>query len=370
MAKNYGKLAQRGRSVDILSSKATAQPIFTDEEKKTIAGEHGRLVDDLWKQDIDALARELKPQLDLLQAAVSDKSLIRAIEARGLGTNLGVGGQTIALEAHMAHSSALSLCDGHLTSPPYTSGDPMTEEFGADVIPLSGPGDLKTFSELALPAEGALSVGVSNGNFFESTIHPSAEDFVLGDANSARASIGYYLACVPGAPLQRATRMNVTIDVAVGEPSRSFFLLMVGDPLSPGMGIVGVRGVIYLTLSGSESSGPQTHTRRFLNSAQNFVGPIDGSMEPLRNFTVSESLHLGPGATWIYVNVEVRLRAFRFVFGPVEERKGFSMIDLRSPDHDTHRVNFILEPGGPVRIPKISMTFCPVEVLAPGSVMA
>jgi hypothetical protein len=368
MVKKYERPVE-GKSIeDLISSKIESLPQnLTEAEIRYIGEQLEKRNDDLHRREMEELTRELKPHLELLGATRDDEHLHRAIRARGPSLSLLDPGQTDIPKAQLAHRNELLSpgCNGYLTSPPYSIGSPLIEKVGEPAIPIGEPVNFHTGSSLALWEEGLCEVGVAFGKYPGSAIFPERE-FGIDEANHAGASLYEYSFISLGEAFDRGATVKVTVDVEIGDPSKSFFFLI------PAQGpLVGVLGEVTLFLVGQFLNGDNVSPRVrkvFLFRVEDSQGPIT-SVEPLRNFTISTTMPLKPDADKVLACVGVSLNAFRlFGVGPVEEREGFAMIDLRSPDRvnsaiqpSAPEIHSILEPAGPVKIPKISFTYCPLQ---------
>ena len=157
-----------------------------------------------------------------------------------------------------------------------------------------------------------------------------------------------------------AQSMKVTVDVRIGEASESPVLLFRGANGSAGSGLVGVMGVIFLTLISSRAiGGSRTQRKRFLLSwKSNIINSFSNTLyEPV--FSLSETLGLRPGREGsAIIGVGVQLLAFRA--GVDDPRGGFSGVDFRGSGTSPLWWG---GPRGPIRIPEISVVFCPQEHL-------
>lgn len=367
MARNY----KSKTTEQILSSKGFPKPQFTKEELAVIAREQTKLIDEDMKREINDFAdKVLKPWFDLstaAQEAGQDDPVTKAMADLGResplrATNVpefrAAGGPRAALSKAIFSSH----CDLTFLTPPYppdsTFGGPSPEQVGADVEGL-GLG-YKTRSMLAIPAEGVLSVGVANGRHGNLWTYPSADRWRYGDANSAGANI-LYIVDVPYSPFPVYTRMEVAIDVTIGDGSPYAPIgLIRGFEDSIGYGVVGVMGIIHLTLVGSMSDGgPRKDRKKFLcewGSASTGGSDSAGTSVYENNFSLSATLGMKPGATWSAVTVAVNLLAFRA--GVDDPSGGWSGVDLRTPDVPTSDIWFGRRAGGPIRIPQMSISFC------------
>lgn len=249
----------------------------------------------------------------------------------------------------------------------------VPNQFTATALPsglLPAAEELKTFSRLAIPSEGELSLGVGLGSFetitgrvvhLPSESHPQSFPIMGGllEVTRAQASLGYHFA-VPGAPLRRQTDIEVTVDFAVGNPARPFYVVI---PPRLGPPIVQAFGVANVTLL-SSSGGEAAARTRFLEHREGASG-IVGTPVQLREFNISQKLALEAETNWMYIGIEVLLEVQRWFIlppPPAEERPGLAVIDLRSPAHDTHDIHFVLGASGPVRVLRIGTTLCPEPV--------
>ncbi len=365
MSRAYKKSRSAKAVVELLSTKAASEPHFNESEQAAIARYLKATADPGWAAKLRTLDSDLRREL--------------------------------ALTAQPTTASTLrDWCDDRVISPPYTFGHPLVEEAGNDAKifpPESKEGDgpssktqrfvpvgLKTYAQLAVPNEGILSLGVGLGKARAGswrTVHPPSKEIpqsfpVPGgvlEVTQARASLGYLATDIPPPPIQGNIALNVTVHVTVGDPPRPFYLFIPpvrGADQTPFPFLLqafGSASLVVLT-SGQAAHGEPT---LFLERQETITGPIGSQLE-LRDLSLSQSLLLERNTRWVFVAVEVRLAVQRwFVLPPppLSERAGFVMIDLRSPEHSRQVIHSVLGAGGPVRIPQISMTFCPIEIFPP-----
>ena len=277
-------------------------------------------------------------------------------------------------------------CSLVVAPPPYSTGGPLDEQFGADSVVISDDIELgptssassvastgKTFSALALPEVGELSLGVGLGTIrtspaFRSVYPPQEEhDSVVGapyllDVSSATANLLHFANPIPGAPLVIKSSVKVTVDVTVGNVE-SFYLVDVSGSNPP----------IYVQAFGSARLVVTSSTGRVNEASIPFLDHKETpqsayEVNVLREFSVSQDLKLDVGTKWISAFVAVRLAVQRLFLGgilkpPVNDRGGFVIIDLRSPAVPTQQIHPILKPGGPIRVSRLAMTFCPEEIV-------
>lgn len=353
---------------EILVAKGVPKLGLTKAEERIIHNEQEKYVKKLMEREIDELGQLLKPRLDLekaMQEAGPDSPLAEAVKdispkaRRYTEDHLGFRAPPRAREAA---STALRSrnCDVSVLTPPYFKGHPIPEEVGDDA---TGAFAGLTSSALAIPSAGTLSIGVANGQWLR-THWPSSEKWLFADANSARASIFHFLPfSVPEPPVfPRKKRMEVTIDVIVGDPVQPPI-----DPLKlitgslPGW--VGVMGVMSLTLAGDQETwAPRTNRKIFLLRSAASPGTIPFPINDidLGQFSLSETLVLKPGATWAAVNVLASLWAFRA--GVSDPLGGFSGIDLRTQDPSipTHAIVPGQAAAGPIIIDTMGIALCPL----------
>ncbi len=366
---------------EILSSHEVPKLSFTGTEQAIIAREQRSRVGGLFKSEFDAVSiRILKPWLELSTAAhqagpdsLSGKTM-EEIRRGAIPRTIDHADLRVPPISGLLRDGILrsSHCSTITLEPPYTAGGPLVsavggplvEQVGDAVIKRDGPLDpavWKTTSSLALPAEGILSLGVGNGNFLGS-IYPSRDGWLFGDANSATAEL-FYIAVNPKGSCPNLTSAQVTIDVSIQNPILGgHALLLPGGANSTGHGLVGLFGKMYLTLHGAKSlGGPRTSSKTFLLSWT--PGSGVGEWEP--NFSLSETIGLGPGAGLIAISIAVKLQAFRA--GVDDPSGGFSGIDCLIDTIPTASVVPFRGPG-PIKIQTIGMTFCsddfiPADVL-------
>jgi hypothetical protein len=368
----------------ILASKMASRPEFDDSERVALGRFHRALADRQWSQTLRARNEELGHDMLLQLSGDDDEVLRRDVNLRRPPPRAVE--EALPGTAHDATIGRLAAgCFGHVTPPPYTTGDPLVEEVGpnASVVPgqtkpaapaggLAANG-VATFSQLALPTEGALSLGVALGKapFLAGfTLYPPAHEYPqtfpvpggLLEVTSARGNLGHYFACLPGAPLNAAMVADVTVDVTVGVEPRPFYL--VRAPAS-GPPILQAFGVINVVVSGSGGETAQ-HEALFLEHREGASGPL-GTPVVSRELAVSRRLNLRRGTTWVYVGVEARVEVQRFFIlppPPAGKREGFVSIDLRSRAPATNPVDHLLDRGGPLKVPRIAITLCPQQVFA------
>ncbi|MGH2534208.1 MAG: hypothetical protein ACRDJW_18220 [Thermomicrobiales bacterium] len=390
MCETASNPADAGAVAKILSSKGAAASRFSDSERGAIAAHHRALADRRWTESLHARSE-----------ALHHHALLHAVQDQEVGSlrnavTWGPVSSQIVEQARPRNARTSGIgqspigCDAHRTSPPYALGDPLQEDVGvgATVLVSDDPvapvfagvvpdlNNLKTFSQLALPNDGKLSLGVGLGkvrvgaNVY--TLHPPAMEFPqtfpirggLLEVTNAKASLGYHLAVLPGAPLQVEKLLKVAVDIIVGEQSRPFYLV---NPPAMGPPILQAFGVAHLVVSSSDG-GVAEDDVVFLEHREGAF-QIFGTPTVMREFSIAQTLTLLPGTRWVYVGIEVRLEVHRwFILPPppdVEDREGFVMIDLRSPAHNTQPIHHLLAPGGSVNVPHIGMTICrPDEVFA------
>jgi hypothetical protein len=184
----------------------------------------------------------------------------------------------------------------------------------------------------------------------------------LLDVSSATANLLHFANPIPGAPLVIKSSVKVTVDVTVGNVE-SFYLVDVSGP-NPPMYVQAFGSARLLVTSStgrvSEASLPFLDHKETPQSAY--------EVNVLREFSVSQDLKLDVGTKWISAFVAVRLVVQRLFLGgilkpPLNDRGGFVMIDLRSPAVPTQLIHPILKPGGPIRVSRLAMTFCPEEII-------
>lgn len=383
MSDRYEEPDAAKAAVKILSSKFML-PRFTEAEGAAIAKYQRARADRELDEEIRTFSDDLKRELALARAAQEDELLRRALTLRSPVTPQGAGHVQARPALHGLGDRLRAGCNAHVASPPYSTGDPLMEQVGSDAIfvpnqftatalpsgLLPAAEALKTFSQLAIPGEGELSLGVGLGSFetitgrvvhLPSESHPQSFPVMGGllEVTRAQASLGYHFA-VPGAPLRRQTDIEVTVDFAVGDPARPFYVVI---PPRLGPPIVQAFGVANVTLL-SSSGGEAAARTRFLEHREGASG-IFGTPVQLREFSISQKLALETETSWMYIGIEVLLEVQRWFIPPpppAEERPGLAVIDLRSPAHDTHDIHFVLGAGGPVRVLRIETTLCPEPV--------
>jgi len=369
--------------IDLFSAKVHHAPDFNETEMDTIANYVKEISDR--ERGHDSLSDDLRYELELFTAAQSDESFRKILDMRRPLPQTITRQDSVesAVPPPVSH-----LCNSHITSPAYSFGYPLAEEVGSSVTFLRHPveaapsvlaisgllpsvQDLRTYSQLALPNEGELSLGLGLGKSpaiggtlihpasWEATGHPLSPTG-FAEVTQARASIGHFFACIPGAPLKQSTEMQVSVDVTVGQVWRPFLLTI---PLTiPGSGILYASGTANLVLL--DSTGQEAQQRlKFLEYAW-FDGGVASPARGLREFSITRGLTLRPGTVWVYIGIEIFLEVSRLFFPPpppANERTGFVMIDLRSPNHATKAIHPVFGAGGPVRVPRIRLIFCPEQ---------
>ena len=360
----------------LLSSKVDPSPRFTKEERTIIAQYQNSLMDALLEEDRSALMRDMEKPLALLRSGASDDALQHALKDIRPGTGLRPREQTSVRTARMVHASKiLDLCNGYLTQPPYQSGFPLVEEAGRVVVGSTGPTNLRTFSWLSRPAEGALSVGVSMGDSPEDTIHPVKEVHHGIEESYAYANLEFYVFAQQFPSIADGGTMTVTADFTVPLRSPDVFAVSSGEVSSiwakPIHRIavdevdetctVAVSAKATLALLGSESSQASVGSDFFLRALKGGGKPTppDG---PHHNLSISETLPLAKGTRGVGIIVSAMLYVVRQNFE--KGQVGYGAIDLRSPVHSKYRVDQCLEAGGPISVPTISLVICPRQELA------
>jgi len=316
------------------------------------------------KREFDAYAEQVfKPSMDLAkvaQDAGADSPLAQSMEALARGSPI-LPVQPSDPAAPCRTSLQMHVLPGGLCrppvveGPPYTIGGPIPEQVGP---PATGPSSVfRTFSSLAVPAVGKLSVGVANGNLGALGTYPSSDGWLFGEANIAGANI-LHVASVSGGPYTVPACVHVSVNVQAGHPTMPFpYALIEGGSGSTGNGLVGIFGKMYLELYGANPIGevPRRTSHVFVLAWKSRSGIPVSTVFPL-NFSMSETLGLRPGSNWVAANIAVRLMAFRA--GVDDPAGGFSGIDLRAPDEITHGLWFLQPAGGPIQISNLTMTFC------------
>jgi hypothetical protein len=292
-----------------------------------------------------------------------------------------------------AHVAELNLmlrsCNSLVAAPPYSIGGPLQEEFGIEATtviedpeaqPVSGSsalppdalvGPMRTFSQLAIPGEGAVSVAAALGkvrvNPFALSVHTPTIEYpwvfhsVVAETE-ALGNLGYAVPVVPmpNAPFSHRTRIDVDVDLTIGTEQQPFHLIVPHSTLQRAFGFVHVN----VMLSGGESgTAAGVFLEHFTSGKETFGTPtVRWQLRPRASLVLPP----GTGSQSMYVGVEAAVVCQQFFFGsappPAEDRQGFVGIDLRAPQHGTHAVHTLLGAGGPITVRRIAMRFCPEAV--------
>jgi hypothetical protein len=366
---------------DILST-AVRVPRLDERGRLALARYHRAVADRSWSETARELNEDLQYEIELQRGGEETEALREAVESRRPPA-AAVEPEAPETARRRAIGRFAAGCSGHVTRPPYTTGDPLSEEVGTDAIVvrdevaptvmgrmLPSVDDLKTFSQLSVPSEGALSLAVGlgrlpvvGGGF---SLHPPAEEYPQTwplpggtlEVTTAKAMLGYAFACLPGAPLDETMVVDVTVDIRVGDRAKPFYLVRPARP--PDAPIVQAFGVGHLLVATSDNTQAAAEVR-FLEHREGAL-QVFGTPIVRRELAVSRRLTLQPGTNWIYVSLEVRLEVHRWWIlapPPERERRGFAGIDLRSPEQRTYPIHQVLDRAGPVMVPRISLTLCP-----------
>lgn len=363
--------AERNEIEKILASKDPARSPFTGDEVELINRYQQAHSRELAKRDFSAYAdRVLSPFMEMAAAAQKagpDSQLAKDIEALAGGRPNVAAQEPTRISACTRTSQPGSLhaellCRPPLVEgPPYTYGGPAPEQVGP--APSGAASVFATFSNLAVPETGKLSAGVANGTLGALGTYPSLGEWAVGDANFAGANI-FQVADVAGGPYEVPSSVSVSVDIDVGHPGMAWpYLMIPGTSDSAGGGLVGVWGTIYLQLYGTKpmSPTPRTSSRTFLQALRTWSGSWGATPFPT-SFTLSETLGLQPGSTWVVVNLAVELIAFRAGFE--DPSGGFCGIDLRAPYEATHGIIPLQPAGGPIQLSNMTFTFCPMAFIS------
>lgn len=353
---------------EILARRPAPGVTLSQEEIEVFEQEQHRRTEDQLRKDFDRLAEQLfRPRLDLSAIPQNGVPLDQAVAELGAARQQHPVDPWPATPEPGAREQAartLFACRTVLEIPPYTTGVPTSEQVGP--APTGALNVFRSSSRLALPELGAISLGVGNGNLLGLGTYPSSTGWLFGDANSAQASLLEILP-VPGSPpIVTLGTLYVTADIRVGGSlSSTPVLLLPGSRSSTGNGLVGVMGTAYLYLYAAGVPGPRVASRVFLLSWRAATGDFEHRFT--RNFSVSTSVFLGPGSTWIAAGVSVTLLAFRA--GVNDPLSGFSGVDLRTPEVPTSGIWLLQPAAGPIRVPRTAFSFCPLENAPPDLVL-
>jgi hypothetical protein len=352
MAK-YTKRTSEWTIRDLLGAKEKDAAGLDKNEHEIFMRQHRRYIDAYAKACFLSALEAQRPTLDLLRDSKRRPSLRRALDhvgpRRALKEEVGAGVHH-ALDDHIGNLRAG--CDGNLMTPSYTTGEPLQEVFANNTVDLTNTFELSTHSDLAIPDQGKLSLGVGIGSFENWTHHlPFTSLITHPSINASTGMLAQYIRFPPAYNTAR-TILTVTVDVIVGDGSSPFFFVEATGP-EP----AGVFGELYLTLYEASSAEPHTEETRFLFHWEDMDGPRPPQTVK-RSFSLSESLNLNANSSSALAVIDVYLQAFRYEDDP--DRNSFAMVDLRSPDHDTHRIHFFVENTGPIFIPRISAILCPL----------
>lgn len=387
MSKNDQDEAQ---IIDTILRSTDGRRKLTDSEAAMIVRRHRNLVDTYNAPTLDAANDPVTRALSQLGAPADREALSQLVRLRRLRRPEPTGPTTF-LNAALPTSLTVPVPGSIIVdTPPYLTGGPLVEQTGADAIdvqdgiapadapPVSSAGPRgKTFSALALPATGDLSLGVGLGTIRTiptiRSVYPPSEEFrgavaalqFLGERTMATGTLVNLTIPVPRAPLLSQTDLSVSVAVTIGN-SQPFYLVDFPPPEALPLIRMQAFGSAHLVLTSSSGRVAQT-TFQFLNHDQTEAQP--GTPTIVRQFRLGQTMTLAVGTVWVSAAVEVRLtlhRIFTTNFGTpsLNDRAGFAIIDLRSPVVPTHHIHSILDPGGPIHVSQIALTFGAGEVVA------
>jgi hypothetical protein len=334
---------------------------------------------DQQRSDENRQAQEILAHEASVSMVVEDEALLASLAARRFAERSATVPSTFEDATNVN-------CSSIVASPPFPIGWPRTQETGVAPIivetgaspnlaflALPGATIMKTFTQLAVPDTGRISLGVALGKLQLSattqTVHPATEVgpgplAQVVEMTNARAGIGYVTAA-PGAPLPVHTPLRVTAELTIGSGPRPFHLLVRPDPEPPRAGGVTANGVVHVVVEGSEGDTSDT-AGKFLE--HHMLGTVDWlAVPPTRNLSVAGNLLLRPGTRWVYIGIEVLVEVQRYwLFQEPEERledrTGFAGIDLRTPALGLPPVHALLQASGPVTLRRLRLSFCPPQV--------
>ena len=328
------------RSVEaILSSKVLPKPQLTEDDKAVIVRELEKHSENLRKHEAKKLAKVLKPMVDVSTLeATGNKSLVKAVEVGAASS------QVIIFPGQCFLTVAMH--------PPYFYGHPENEQVTGTIIEgSSAPGVYMSSTTLAIPSTGDLSLGVAVGRF-QNDIYPAATPGEFGETRTVSAAI-IHVAKFP-APMETPISVTVTADVEAGDPHKPLpsLYLSEGSSSSAAGGLVGVYGEVTLELSGHPRlTSPNINRDQFLLEWRSAFG---SESIYRKNFSVSETIYLLPGASQITIAVGAALSAFRG--GMADPQSGLAGVDFRAAN--TQGLWPLGVKGGPIHISAINMTFC------------
>lgn len=336
---------------DILASKSFNNVQLNEHERQIISAQHREIIDGLVQRDFGQLSDQiLKPWFELTETAQKAGLVSPLANAlKGIKSQTSISCVSPSAEISI-DTRVMSLCPGELSEPPYFFGNPSFQSVGVNALGIEG---FVTSQEFSIFEVGELSLGAANGRVTDDYRYPSTRNWLFGDANAADADIWQFYF-----PPSRPIRVEAMAEINIGDtPLIDPVGFLAGAPDSTGDGLVGTYATAYLSILSPERS--RTVIQRFLFrwKARSRDSDETGSSEFLRSFSLSTSLNLGGESEGILVIVGARVLAFRA--GNDDPKGGFSGIDLRSRARPTIPLWLGQPPGGPVRLERLNVRYCP-----------
>ena len=347
---------------EIITSKKVRKLQFTPEEQAIIESEQNKLYDELAKHNFEELTEKLRPLLQEFKI-VDENKLAEAFKgisreaypySETPSSSLAIPNAREALGSALSSHDCIGGCFEIPQETTYSGPSPCNDNYGyptSEDIGDPANGYYHTYSSLSIPTEWAISIAVAHGEWID-IVWPSNSAFgILFPAVHAHAGHRHCLdiSGYTGGSSFGVIRLDLTLDVRVGDPgANQDIMLGVGGP-----GAQGVDAKITLVVNspGIVGGEPSISVETFIQ--QTWGIPVLPSILN-KNFSLSTSLHLSPGAELITVDVVVDLTAWRV-------GHGWSGLDLRIPSPpDTVGVLPVHVVGsGPIRVTGLSMSFCP-----------
>ena len=237
MMASDGSGSDAGVVCRVIDPRVVSAPDWEDIQTEPLAEYQDDLASQRWDDELQG-SREILAHEALVAQAVEDETLGAALAGQQFAP--------LPTAARLPRDELTPLgCSSVVTTPPFPIGFPRTEESGpaATIVEtgaapnalfsLPGASAMPTFTQLADPDEGALSLGVALGKLRLSgtaySMHPASVEgpgaLAYGEMTFARGGLGY-VAVPSGAPLVHGNRMNVLADLTIGSGPKPYYLLV------------------------------------------------------------------------------------------------------------------------------------------------
>ncbi|MCH7972408.1 MAG: hypothetical protein IH949_00700 [Bacteroidetes bacterium] len=353
---------------EILAARKVPKPQFTPEEQAIIETEQNKLYDELAKRNFEELTKKLRPLLR--EFKIGDENLL-AEAIKGIrgetypyskipSSSLAIPNAREALGSALSSHDCIGGCFEIPQETTYSGPSPCNDNFGSPTSEDIGDqanGYYHTYSSLSIPTEWAISIAVAHGELIEIDWPSNSAFGILFPAVHAHAGHRHCIdiSGYTGGSSLGVIRLDLTLDVRVGDPGANQYIMEgAGGP-----GTQGVEAKITLVVNSPGIVGGESSISVETFIQQTWGIPVLPSILN-KNFSLSTSLYLFPGAELITVDIVVDLTAWR-------AGHGFSGLDLRipSPPDTVGVLPYHVVGGGPVRVTGLSMSFCPgVQVAA------